>query len=134
MSEPRTIYQQMQQDFFTADEMIVVYFAQKDYDAVYIQDPVTGEDRPFYSQIDTAQSDCLGLRKAVIKYRITENDKYYYLQNPSHKKFQTVYKEIEDTIKKNPESNYVVLHLFACHGIHKKGTQYVALNEFDDTT
>ena len=65
----------------------MVYFAQKDYDAVYIEDPVTGEERPFYSQIDTAMVDCNILKKAVIKYRITENDKYYYLRDPDHHKF-----------------------------------------------
>ena len=53
------------------------------------------------------------------------------LRKPTINEFNKVYREIEDTLKTEKDTNFVIIQLFACHGIHHKGTQYVALNELD---
>ena len=130
MTEPRTIYEQMQHEYFVPDQMIAVYFSQKKYDAVCEK----GTKQPFYKPIETAPKDAKDLKDAVDKYKISEEDKYYLLQNCNKEKVLKVFEEIDQTFIENQNKRYVIFYLFACHGIHKEGTQYVAINELDAET
>ena len=38
--EPNSVCEQMQHDYFTADHMITVYYTQRLYDAVLVEDPI----------------------------------------------------------------------------------------------
>ena len=57
--------------------MITIYFAQKNYDAVLSKD----EDKPFFDDIITAHDDLEVLKAAVSKYKISDEDKCYELQD-----------------------------------------------------
>ena len=56
------------------------------------------------------------------------------MHNEPKSKFESTYKEIEEMLGKTPKRNYVVFWLFGCHGIHLNGTQYIAFNEYDQST
>ena len=114
--------------------MIVVYFAQQNYDAVHHESHVTHKVQPFYDNIDTAFDDCKTLEKALSKYRISEDDKHWNVWDVKFSVLEKYYKQIDEILNGNKDKNYLVIHLFACHGIHKNGTQYVVLNEYDDDT
>ena len=68
------------------------------------------EDKPFFDQIGDAHHDCETLKAAVSKYKISDQDKCYDLQNNlTYDKIQQIYKEIDSTLDQNWTTNYVVL-------------------------
>ena len=46
---------------------------------------------------------------------------------------QDIRKRIKEGSQAKPQVNYVVVWLFAGHGILKEGTQHLVFNEFDKT-
>ena len=88
-------------------------------------------DIPWFDPIETAHADIKTLKEALDKYHISDEDKSYETENASSTWFTNTYDEIDKTLSTNRDKKYVIIQLFACHGIHLDGTQYVALNEFE---
>ena len=108
--------------------MISVYYAQQNYDAV-LKINKDGTIEPYFEPIMTAQDDFQVLKATIEKYKVSSDDTPHYLvHNATCQDFTKTYEKISDTLEKN--KNFVIFQLFSCHGIHKRGTQYVTLNQF----
>ncbi len=79
---------------------------------------------PYFDPITTAENDINDLKHAVGKYKIGDDDICHELinQHTTEKGFDKIYNEIETLLTDNPTKSYVIIQLFACHGIHKEGT------------
>ena len=76
--------------------------------------------------------DCEDLKSAIKKYKISEDDVEYEPKNDQDLK--RFYRQIENKLKSKPDKNYVIFHLFSCHGLHKEGTQHVVTNDYNEVT
>ena len=139
MSEPLTVLEQMRQNWFKPDRMIVVYFAVTKFDSVGKRDPKTGKFEQYFKvDLPEAKTDCETLRKVLDYYKIDEEqDEVFDLtNNPTEEEFYDVYYKIGKLLSegKQQKINYLTIFLFAGHGILKNGMQNLVLNEYDDDT
>ena len=58
----------------------------------------------------------------------------YDMKEPSFEEVVQVRKHLNKRFLRNPDVNFLVFYIFACHGIQKDGKQSVVVNEFDTKT
>lgn len=129
---------QMRQDFFVPDHCIAVYFATSKFDEVQ-EVKSDGSVVQAYGDLTAAKPDCDTLRECLEKYGIRNPADIYNLDNnPTLKEVTDVCKKIEIRLKAGkfmePPENYLVIFLFAGHGILHDGMQSVLVNEYMNRT
>ena len=78
---------------------------------------------PFYQGIEPAESDYIAFKTALDKYKIPKDEHTpFKLLNKTKKDFDEACVKIVDSLRDNPDTNYVIFWLFGCHGINKNGT------------
>ena len=135
MAEPLTVLEQMRQNWFKPDRMIVVYFAVANFNRVGKWDERTGKFIQHFKNLPNAKTDCDTMKQVLDYYKIDDKgDKVYDLSNdPSLEEFEKVYTEIGKLLAKGKQKqiNYLTIFLFAGHGILNDGMQCLVLNEYD---
>ena len=94
MAEPLCALQQMQQNLFTPDKMIVIYFAVDKFDAV--QKPKNGRRHQFYSDLGQCKKDIETMQEILDHYQISEADIKYHLveEEATEAEFNRIYLDI----------------------------------------
>ena len=94
MAEPLGALQQMQQNLFTPDKMIVIYFAVDKFDAV--QKPKNGRRHQFYSDLGQCKKDIATMQEILDHYQISEADIKYHMvdEEATEAEFNRIYLEI----------------------------------------
>ena len=75
--------------------------------------------------------DIEAFKEAMEHYGATDPDDCYVMHNANFKECNTIFRNMQNRIKKNPDTNFLVLYVFAGHGMNVKGQQVLLLNEFD---
>lgn len=108
-------------------------FAQMEFDAVEMDDEKTGEPRQAMANIGQAQKDCEDMKEFLLKFGVQEEN-INLLINPTEadtkKMYMSVLKRIMMGRKKSPQQDFLVVHVFAGHGVQEAGTQYLLHNEW----
>ena len=85
-----------------------------------------------------AKKDCLALRACLEKYQIKESDVVWLGDNPTTtqlgNEIDKISKKLRLGKKARPPESYLVIILFAGHGILKDGMQMLLYNEYDQAT
>ena len=130
MVEPLKLFDQLKETYFKQTKTIAIYFATKKFDKV-VKKCKDGTYKPLFDDLDTAHQDCIDLEQCLRKYQIEDEEDIYRLNDPTMKEFEGTLKKITRRIKGQPEEQFLVILLFAGHGILKQGVQNIVLNEFD---
>ena len=77
MAKPYSIKEQRANDYFRADAMITVFFAEQKFDNVV--DKIDG--KPYYSNLTTCYHDAEVMKDTLGKYRISDKDISHDLTN-----------------------------------------------------
>ena len=116
------------------DRCIAVFFSTSKFDKVWKMKK-DGSYVQAYSDIPKAKNDCITLRECLAKYQIKDEDDIYNLEDdPTEKEIREVFMKIDGKLKSGKESrpvvNYLIIYLFAGHGILRDSMQSVLLNEY----
>ena len=81
--------------------------------------------QPYFCDIEEAKQDCHDMRECLKHYGLLEANTYNLDQNPSLGQVQQTMMKIRERIlqgkKQRPMVNYMVIFLFAGHGLLKDG-------------
>ena len=77
------------------------------------------------------KSDMEVLKKVLEMYQFTDPQKIFFLNNTTQMKASKTIVNIRAMCRENPEENYVIISLYACHGMVRDGRQVVVLNQFE---
>lgn len=80
-----------------------------------------GEYRPVFSDLKECVQDCIDLDRCLKKYQVEDENDIYRLNDPTMKELTKTLTDIALRIKRNKNENYLVILLFAGHGILKQG-------------
>ena len=130
MVEPLKLFDQLKETYFKQTKTIAVYFATSKFDKV-VKKCKNGTYKPVFDDLDTAKQDCIDLEQCLRKYQIEDEEDIYRINEPTMKEFQNTLNKITKRIKSQPEEQFLVILLFAGHGILKQGVQNIVLNEFN---
>jgi len=67
-------------------------------------------------------------------YNWTEEGCVYKFHNPTFDELNNAYKKIYKEISKNASTNYLIVYVFACHGMNEQGMQVILTNEYYEPT
>ncbi len=97
----------------------MVLFGQTEFDSVEMLGP-DGNPKPAMANIPQASKDCEDMKQFMLKFgALPEN--IFLLDNPSEKETRALYMKILKKLvagrKAVPVENFLVLHVFAGHGV-----------------
>ena len=75
--------------------------------------------------------DIDAFKEAMKHYGATDPEDCYVLHNANSKECNTTFRTLTQRLQKNPDTNFLILYVFAGHGMNVKGQQIVLLNEYD---
>ena len=94
-----------------------------------------GKPEQAFADLPNAKIDCQTLEWCLLKYQIMKKDIIDCSDQVTAKDFEKVLAMLSTKLregkKKVPKENYLVIFLFAGHGILKDGTQMMLYNEYD---
>ena len=108
------------------------------FDACWKRDR-TGTLAQAYNDIPNSRKDCNQLKKCLQKYEIMYEDIYDLSNDPSPDECDKVLNMISKKIREGknksvPVENYLIICLFAGHGVLKDGMQTMLYNQYDKKT
>ena len=130
MTKPYQYYEQLRIADFGPDKLIGLCFEGSNFEQVWKE--TNGQVLPAMPNIPAAESDCKDWRETLAKFSIKyfgDNDEYN-MKNPTSKSILDVKKKLTKLFKENPDRKYVILALFASHGIVESGSQCVVVPEY----
>ena len=78
-----------------------------------------------YNLLPAAKQDCEDLRKCMKEFDITDEQDIYTMDNTTEAETQAVFDELDVRLKQGrdnlPRVNYLIICLFAGHGVLKDG-------------
>ena len=126
----------MQKNWFEPDHRIAVIFGMSKFDAVYKRGK-QGFVQAF-DDLETVSDDCDEFQEVLSKYGIKSKHLYNLDKNPTSRDVETAMKQIGKKLRegkhKVPMERYLVMFLFAGHGLQRDGLQVMLYNEFDPKT
>ena len=132
MNIPNSLKEQLREDYFVHDKILVVYFSCTEFDAV--EDPKkAGQSgsKQYVGNLPACTDDIEDFKEAMKHYGATDPADCYHLHNPSRIECTKTFGRIGIRLEKNPEVNHLIMYVFAGHGMNKYGQQVVLVNEFD---
>ena len=66
-------------------------------------------------------NDTAAFKHAVKHYGVTNEEDFYHLHNPSFTQCNAVFKDLIKKLTENPDTNYLILYVFAGHGMNVSG-------------
>ena len=134
MVEPNSKH--TQSEYFVPQKTLAVFFGSTTYDQVY-EKKVTRDREIVLQQCEDdlkEAKDDINVLKACLEKCGTED--FYILDEPSSKEASDVFEQIHKRVKAGKVGpnrvNYLIIYLFAGHGINKDGMQAFLLNEWYD--
>ena len=136
MTTPLDVHEQMKQQWFVPTRTLLLLFSMTNFDAVLKKNdkPDQGPDKPVFAELPAAETDCIDLKKCMEEFNIKDEHDVFILENVTEKVVLGTLTEIRNRLKQGrkekPPTNYLVISLFAGHGILKDGAQQLILNEY----
>ena len=93
-------------------------------------DPSKGV-KPFMGDLPATVDDTAAFKSAMNYYGITNEEDFYNLHDPTLNECNAVFRELIKKFAENPDTNYLILFVFAGHGMNASGQQVLLVNEFD---
>ena len=105
------------------------------FDACWKRDK-TGALTQAYADIPSSKRDCIQLKRCLQKYEIMFEDIYDLSDDPTPEETETVLATISKKVREGknkciPIENYLIICLFAGHGVLKDGMQTMMYNVYD---
>ena len=138
MVEPNSKFEQLLAEYFVPDETLAVFFGTTSYDAVW-EEKKDKEGKLIVKQafedINAAENDIKCLKECLYKYGVKSDKDIYNLNQPTDKDSKGVFRQLMNRVKagsKGPKRrHYLIIYLFAGHGVLMDGMQAYVLNEWD---
>ena len=118
----------MRHTTFKPDRILAVLVGTSKFDAVLKKEKnEKGMHEAYYDNLPDAKKDCDDLRECLKHYGLhqDEEDFYFLDDNPSSKQIDQTMKILTKRLKEGreqkPAINYIVIFLFAGHGLLKEG-------------
>ena len=77
--------------------------------------------KQFMGDLPATVEDTAAFKHAVKHYGVTDENDFYNLHDPTEKQCQAVFRDLIKKFTDNPEDNYLVLFVFAGHGMNVAG-------------
>ena len=141
MAKPLSVQEQIKQLWFIPHKTLLVLFSMTRFDAVLKTEGGglgAGADatKPAaaYAPLPAAETDCDDLRACLAEYDITDEADIYRLADPTEMETRHVFEQLDLRLAhgrdSKPRVNYLVICLFAGHGVLKAGMQALIYNEY----
>ena len=125
MTKPYDLLEQETHNWFRPKHRKAVLFAQSKFDAVHCFDKKKMEMRQFYPDLEYVKNDCELMKQGLKNFEILEKDIIDLSDNPDMKKTSNALdglsKELRESKKMKPPEKFLVVFLFAGHGILRDG-------------
>ena len=127
----------MSHDWFMPKRRIALVFGMSRFDAVW-EISKQGDLKQAFRDLETTVRDCYQLLEGLKKYSIKKRDVINLGHNPTGADvtdaLAKISKRLREGKKKRPVEKFLLVCLFAGHGILKDGMQSMLLNEYDENT
>lgn len=137
MTVPLTLYEQMRRNWFEPNHRYAFMFGMSKFDAVY-RKKSDGSYQQAFDDLETVDDDCKKLSECLTQYQIKTKNTYNLGDDPKkvvvEKALCQISAKIRNGKKKEPMDKFLIIFLFAGHGLQKDGMQAMLYNEYDKST
>ena len=124
MTIPLSLYEQMHANWFEPDHRLAIIFGMSTFDACYKKLP-DGTYRQAFDNLDSTSEDCKRLIDCLEKFQIETKNVYDFSHNPTSRDVEYALSQISAKLragkKQRPMVRYLVIFLFAGHGLQLDG-------------
>ena len=136
MTQPLDAREQMQLEWFKPRHNILITFGMSKFDACWKIEK--GKFVQYMRNLPDVEDDIHGFKKCLAKYNVHEWEELKLPINPTEAQVEDVMHNLQCKIEngndEKPPINYLVIFLFAGHGMWKEGKQVLLYNEYDQET
>ena len=137
MTNPFTLEEQQNNNWFRPKHRVAIIFGMSKFDACWNRGR-DGQLKQAFADLDTVKQDCKIFKECLLKYEFMEHEILDLSNDPDLKTVTKVIGDLSTKIRKGkrarPVENYLIIFLFAGHGILKDGVQHLLYNEYDTKT